>query len=126
MFGRKKNEQSEDEKYWEESSDELWKRLAKEHRSNVWLKSFICRVLEIEPEINTAYAGNEAYCQQVGYPVEEIKVNEDYQLIMTLDQYKRLKPDIKHLLRKLDLVTVPIEDDLNLLDLLEETKHERD
>lgn len=49
-----------------------------------------------------------------------IKFNDNDQLVMTIDQYNSLKPSVQKRLRKLDLVTVPIDKNTDYLKLLED------
>lgn len=94
MFGKTKFSESE----YEELKKTAWK----EKERNIDLERIIMRLLEHE------------------YLIFNVRTNSNDQLVMTIDQYNSLKPSVQKRLRKLDLVTVPIDKNTDYLKLLKD------
>lgn len=88
---------------------------------NSQLEEIVLGLLEIEKvEMCALSDGGRFKRAWKQYRKFNIKFNGNDQLVMTIDQYNSLKPSVQKRLRKLDLVTVPIDKNTDYLKLLED------
>lgn len=88
---------------------------------NLDLKSVIMQLLEIEPT-ERIIRSTDGECERKfkTYPEFDVEAHDKQRIVMTIDQYNSLKPSVQKRLRKLDLVTVPIDKNTDYLKLLED------
>lgn len=90
---------------------------------NSQLEEIVLGLLEIEKvEMCVLSDGGRFKRALKQYRKFNIKFNGNNQLVMTIDQYNSLKPSVRKRLRKLDLVTVPIDKNTDYLKLLEDIR----
>ena len=88
---------------------------------NRQLEETVLGLLEIEKVERCLWSGGGQFKQTwKEYLPFNIKFNGNNQLVMTIDQYNSLKPSVQKRLRKLDIVTVPIDKNTDYLKLLED------
>lgn len=102
---------------------DLRHKLREVRSRNLDLKSVIMQLLEIEPTERIIRSTDGEYERNFKtYPGFDVETNDKQQLVMTIDQYNSLKPSVQKRLRKLDLVTVPIDKNTDYLKLLEDIR----
>lgn len=121
MFGKKRLKDMLDNKKRE--LIDLRHKLREVRSRNLDLKSVIMQLLEIEPTERIIRSTDGEYERNFKtYPGFDVETNDKQQLVMTIDQYNSLKPSVQKRLRKLDLVTVPIDKNTDYLKLLEDIR----